>query len=83
MVKHKPFSRTEMKILVYNKVQKGMSYEKACAELEQEINQIIENDIKFEEKMTQQTLSQEKPTEQFMRFISVYKNDTEMLEAIS
>jgi len=33
--------------------------------------------------MTQQTLSQEKPTEQFMRFISVYKNDTEMLEAIS
>jgi len=50
MVKHKPFSRTEMKILVYNKVQKGMSYEKACAELEQEINQIIENDIKFEER---------------------------------
>ena len=33
--------------------------------------------------MTQQTLSQEKPTEQFMRFISVYKNDTEMFEAIS
>jgi hypothetical protein len=34
-------------------------------------------------KMTQQILNQEKPTEQFMRFISVYKNDTEMLEAIS
>ena len=33
--------------------------------------------------MTQQTLNQEKPTEQFMRFISVYGNDTEMLEAIS
>ena len=39
-----------MKILVYNKVQRGMSYEKACAELEQEINQIIANDVKFEEK---------------------------------
>ena len=34
-------------------------------------------------KITQQTLSQEKSTEQFMRFISVYENDTEMLEAIS
>lgn len=33
--------------------------------------------------MTQQTLSQEKPTEKFMRFISVYESDTEMLEAIS
>ena len=33
--------------------------------------------------MTQQTLNQEKPTEQFMRFISVYGSDTEMLEAIS
>lgn len=33
--------------------------------------------------MNQQTLSQEKPTEKFMRFISVYESDAEMLNAIS
>ena len=44
MTKHKPFSKTEMKILVYNKMKsKGMSYDQACAELRGEISQCIEN----------------------------------------
>ena len=34
MTKNRPFSKTEMKILVYNKVKKGMSYDQACKELE-------------------------------------------------
>jgi len=51
MVNHKPFSRTEMKILIFNKVKnKNISYEDACAELEQEIDIIIANDLKEEQK---------------------------------
>ena len=43
MTKHKPFSKTEMKILIFNKVKRGMSYDQACAELKKEISQCIEN----------------------------------------
>ena len=50
MVKHKPFTRTEMKILIFNKVKNGMSYEKACKELEKEIDSIIANDVKFDQR---------------------------------
>ena len=39
-----------MKILVFNKVKKGLTYENACIELEQEIDQIIANDVKTEDK---------------------------------
>lgn len=47
MTKHKPFNKTEMKILVFNKMKnKGMSYDQACKELEKEINAIIENSKK-------------------------------------
>jgi len=50
MTKHKPFSRTEMKILVYNKRKlRGMSYQEACDELKKEISLCIENS-KTEEK---------------------------------
>jgi len=50
MVRHKPFTKTEMKILVYNKVRSGMSYEQACKQLSKEIDRIIENDEKFEKE---------------------------------
>ena len=44
MTRHKPFTRTEMKILVYNKMKmRGLSHDLACKELEQEIKEIIEN----------------------------------------
>ena len=52
MTRHKPFSRTEMKILIFNKMKgKGMSYNEAVSELNGEINQIIENDVKEEKKL--------------------------------
>jgi hypothetical protein len=41
--KIKPFSRTEMKILIFNKVKKGMSYEDAKKEVEKEVNLCIKN----------------------------------------
>ena len=63
MVKHKPFTRTEMKILVYNKVQKGMSYENACKQLEKEIEGIVANDLKFE-KREKAKIKREKKKEQ-------------------
>jgi hypothetical protein len=47
MTKRKPFTRSEMKLLVYNKVKRGMSYDDACKELEKEIESIINNDINF------------------------------------
>ena len=43
MARIKPFSRTEKKILVYNKVKRGMSYEQACKEVEKEISECIKN----------------------------------------
>ena len=46
MTRNKPFSRTEMKILVYNKVKRGLTHDQACKELNQEIKDIIENSKK-------------------------------------
>jgi len=46
----KPFTRTEMKILVYNKVKGGMSYEKACEEVKKQIEQVKENHKKSKKK---------------------------------
>jgi ribosomal protein L22 len=54
MTRHKPFSRTEMKILIYNKVKNGMSYEKAKKEVSKEIASLIENSKK-EKKVDEKT----------------------------
>jgi len=42
----KPFTRTEMKILIYNKTKRGMDYNKAKKEVEMEIEQCMENSEK-------------------------------------
>ena len=34
---YKPFTKTEMKILVYNKVKRGMDYNSAVKQLQEEI----------------------------------------------
>jgi Holliday junction resolvase len=39
----KPFSKTEIKILVYNKIQKGIPYVVAKKQVAEEIKIIIEN----------------------------------------
>jgi len=54
MNKNKPFSKTEMKLLVFNKVKRGMSYEKACEELGQEIHAIIQNSKKGKKEKKEQ-----------------------------
>lgn len=36
----KPLSRTEMKMLIYNKVKRGMSYDEACKQLTQELKEL-------------------------------------------
>jgi len=45
--KSKPFSKTELKILVYNKMKNGLSYEEARKEVEREILSCQENHEKF------------------------------------
>jgi len=52
MVSRKPFSKAEMKTLVYKKVQSGMSYEDACKQVGKEVDQVIKNDnnLKKEKK---------------------------------
>ena len=40
------FSKTELKILVYNKVKSGKSYEQACKEVEKAIDQCKKNNKK-------------------------------------
>ena len=48
---NKPFSRTELKILVFNKMkQKGMSYDDARAEVTMEVEQVRENSKKEDKK---------------------------------
>jgi len=64
MVKHKPFTRTEMKILVFNKMKnRGLSYENACKQLEKEIEGIISIDQKYE-KREKAKIKREKKKEQ-------------------
>lgn len=43
----KPFSKTEMKILVYKKVQKGIPYEQAVKEVKDEVK-VMSDMRKFE-----------------------------------
>ena len=44
MTRHKPFTKTEMKLLVHNKIKtRGLSYDEACEELNMEIEEIIKN----------------------------------------
>jgi len=40
---NKSFSRTEIKILIYNKMKSGMSYEDAIKEVEQAVEQVKQN----------------------------------------
>ena len=42
---YKPFTKTEMKILVYNKVKRGMDYNSAVKQLENEIKEMEKIDI--------------------------------------
>lgn len=42
MARHKPFSKTEMKILIYNKVKGGMTYENARKQVAKDIEQCIQ-----------------------------------------
>jgi len=44
--KIKPFSRIEMKILIYNKMKKGLSYEEARKEVSKEIEELLLNSNK-------------------------------------
>ena len=37
---YRPFTKTEMKILVYNKVKSGMDYNSALKQLEEEIKEM-------------------------------------------
>jgi len=43
MTANKPFTRTEMKILIYNKMKNGMSYNEAMKEVNMEVGQVREN----------------------------------------
>jgi hypothetical protein len=47
---HKPFSRTELKILVYNRIKRGMSYENAVKDVHNQIQTCNENHKKHEAK---------------------------------
>jgi hypothetical protein len=46
MARQNPFSKIDMKMLIYNKVKRGIPYDQAKAELKQEIEQIINNSRK-------------------------------------
>jgi len=46
-MRNKPFSKTEMKILVFNRMKnRGMSYDDAVKEVNMEVGQIRENSKK-------------------------------------
>ena len=69
MAKSKPFSRAEMKVLIYKKMKNGMSYAKACEQLNQEVEQIIENDatIKREKKNAEKEDARDRFREEFIK----------------
>ena len=39
-MKSKPFTRTELKILIFNKIKLGLSYKEAYAEVSEDIKQL-------------------------------------------
>lgn len=51
---HKPFTRTELKILVFNRMKKGYSYDNAIKYVQKEINEVIKNGKKIKEKKDQE-----------------------------
>ena len=42
-MKFKPFTKSEMKMLIFNKVKRGQTYNDACKELEKEIEVMKSN----------------------------------------
>ena len=64
--KIKPFSKTELKFLVYNKVKRGMSYEKACEEVKNDIASCVENK-KREKEIDKCILKKNKFREKFKK----------------
>jgi uncharacterized protein YoaH (UPF0181 family) len=43
MGKNKPFTRSEMKILVYNKMKSGLSYDEAIKQISKEVDYVVNN----------------------------------------
>ena len=59
---YKPFTRTEMKMLVYNKVKSGMDYNSAVKQLEEEIKEMEKIEIATKRGDKQQHTAYAKPT---------------------
>jgi len=67
---NKPFSRTEMKIMIYNKMQRGMSYDEAKKEVAVAIEQVRDNHEKVKKQEKEQEnskSSKEKFNEDFRK----------------
>ena len=47
---HKPFTQTELKILVFNKVKKGYSYKQAIELVEKEIDMCLKNHKEYKDQ---------------------------------
>lgn len=61
----KPLSRLEMKILIYNKVKRGMSYDDAKKELQEEIISMRENSKQLEKQISLPNTISDKFKEEF------------------
>jgi hypothetical protein len=67
--KSKPFSRTEMKILVFNKMKKkGMNYDSAYKELSEEIEYFNNENKKNEKKRSEEKLEKNKKKDKNKKF---------------
>jgi len=66
MVKNKPFTRTEMKILIYNKMKnKHLSYDQAKKELADEVASCIANNEKMRKEEKERKKSEKNDAKKF------------------
>lgn len=64
---HKPFTRTELKILVFNRMKKGYSYDQAVEYVKKTVDVCIANGKKIKEKKNKEDRKNKNFKEEFSK----------------
>lgn len=74
MVRNKPFSKTEMKILVYNRMKRGYSYDEAVKHVQKEVEILVKNGKATKEKKDKEDKANSSFKEEFSK-LTAKKNE--------
>ena len=74
MVRNKPFSKTEMKILAYNRMKRGYSYDEAVKHVQKEVEVLVKNGKATKEKKDKENKASKTFKEEFSK-LTAKKNE--------